>query len=83
MPPKKAQVLSTSAVTGQETRKEPPNAVSQALGKLSESMQAQWRSGGVDKLSAEQTDENMVQGCFNAQVRVHWTVREKAPDIIA
>ena len=76
-------MLSAPVVPEQETRKEPPDVVSQALGKLSESMQAQWRSEGVDKLSAEQTDENIVKGCFNAQVRVHWTVREKAKDIIA
>ena len=83
MPPKKAQVLSAPVLPEQETRKKPPDVVSQALGKLSESMQAQWRSGGVDKLSAEQTDENIVQECFNAQVRVHWTIREKDKGSIA
>lgn len=83
MPPKKAQVLSAPTVPEQETRKEPPDVVSQALWKLSESTQAQWRGGEVEKLSAEQTEEDMAQGCFNAQVRAQWTVRDESTDINA
>ena len=76
-------MLSAPTVPEQETRNEPPDVVSQALWKLSKSTQAQWSSGEEEKLSAEQTEEDMAQGCFNAQVRAQWTVKDESLNVNA